>query len=214
LAKWDAGLYTDTPLAQSRLAEMWTPVKLDGERIKAYGFGWNTNVIHGRRIMFHGGAWQGFKSFIVRFPDDKTTFILFANSWDARDFRLARGLVAAQFPEFALPSAQPIVDRESKVTAMIRRVLLQVAQGTANRDSFTQIARASFFPNRAKAVGERLNSLSLPIALIFTNELMERREEGGLRVYRYALTDIGKSLFCTIRLTSDDKIAGLECEAN
>ncbi|HKR58570.1 MAG TPA: serine hydrolase domain-containing protein [Pyrinomonadaceae bacterium] len=214
LAKWDAGLYANTPLAQARLAEMWTPVKLSGGRTKAYGFGWNTDFIHGRRILFHGGAWQGFKSFIVRFPDEKTTFILMANSWEARDFRLARGLVAAQFPEFALPAARLIADNEPKVTAMIRRVLLQVAQGNANPDSFTQIARASFFPNQAKAVAERLNSLSLPIALIFTNELMDRREESGFRVYRYALTDIGKSLVCTIRLTNDDKVAGLECEAN
>jgi CubicO group peptidase (beta-lactamase class C family) len=214
LAKWDAALYTDTPLAQSRLAEMWTPVKLDGGRSKAYGFGWNTNVLHGHRILFHGGAWQGFKSFIVRFPDDKITIILFANSWDARDFRLARGLVATVFPEFALPSAAPITDKEPNVTALTRRMLLQISEGKASADAFTPTARTSFFPDQAKEVAVRLNSLSLPIALIFTNELIERREENGLRVYRYALTDISSSLFCTVRLASNDKIAGVKCEQN
>ena len=79
LAKWDAALYTDKPLKQSSLAQMWTPVRLDDGTRKAYGFGWHTDDIHHHRIVFHGGAWQGFKSFIVRFPDDKMTIIVFAN---------------------------------------------------------------------------------------------------------------------------------------
>ena len=32
----------------------------------------------------------------------------------------------------------------------------------------------------------------------------------GLRIYRYLLTDIGKTLSCTVRLTKEDKIAGFE----
>jgi hypothetical protein len=52
-----------------------------------------------------------------------------------------------------------------------------------------------------------LNSLTLPIALINSEELVERREENGLRVYRYLFNDIPKTLAATIKLTSDDKIA-------
>lgn len=211
LARWDAGLYSDTPLAQAQLAQMWTPVRLSDGRTKAYGFGWHSDLIHGRRIVFHGGAWQGFKSFIVRFPDDKITIILQANSWDARDFRLARGLVATVFPEFTLPAVQSIADQEPQVTAMTRRLLLQISQGTASPDAFTPTAQASFFPDQAKEAGRLLNTLSLPIAIIFTNELIERRDENGLRVYRYALTDIGKSVFCTIKLTEANKIDSLTC---
>src|SRR6266545_1788768 len=92
LAKWDAALYTGKPLKQSNLAQMWTPVRLDDGKTKTYGFGWHTDEIHNRRIVYHGGAWQGFKSFIVRFPDDKLSIIFFANSWETREFKLARGL--------------------------------------------------------------------------------------------------------------------------
>jgi CubicO group peptidase (beta-lactamase class C family) len=211
LAKWDAGLYTNRALAEAQLALMWTPVKLNDGRTKAYGFGWHTDVMHGHRVVFHGGAWQGFKSGIVRFPDEKTTIIFFANSWDTRDFRLARGLVATYFPEFALTDTQPIVDNEPKVTAMLRRTLLQLSRGTAAPDSFTAAAYARLFPERAKQLGELLNTLSLPIAMIFTNNLVERREENGLRVYRYEITDLGKSIFCTIKLTSADKVDELSC---
>lgn len=211
LAKWDAGLYTDTLLPQAQLAQMWQPVNFTSGNTKGYGFGWHTHMIHGRPVVFHGGAWQGFKSFIVRFPKDQVTFIVMANSWDTRDFRLARGLVATQFPEFALPADQPITDKEPEVTAMIRRVLLQLAQGTANSDSFTPLAAAQMFPDKAKDVGRVLNTLSLPIALIFTSELVERKDENGLRLYRYALNDIGKTVFCTIKMTNTQKVDSLSC---
>lgn len=211
LAKWDAGLLNESLLSQTQLAEMWKPVKLADGSMKGYGFGWHTEVLHGHRVVFHGGAWQGFKSFILRFPKDRITFIFMANSWDTRDLRFARGLVATHLPEFALPAAEAIADQEPDVTAMIRRVLLQLAQGKANSDSFTPAAASSMFPQKAKAMETLLNTLSLPIALIFTNELVEKKEENGLRVYRYAFNDIGKSIFCTVKLTSADKIDSLTC---
>ena len=211
LAKWDAALHSGTPLSQEQLAQMWTPVRLAGGKTKGYGYGWHTDVFHGHPVTFHGGAWQGFKSFIVRFPKDRITFIFMANFWDTRDFRFARGLVATHFPEFALPATEPIVDQEPEVTAMSRRVLLQIAQGRAESGSFTAAATAALFPDRVREIGNQLNTLSLPIALIFTNELVERKNQDGLRVYRYAMIDVGKSLFCTLKLTKDDKIDDLIC---
>jgi CubicO group peptidase (beta-lactamase class C family) len=215
LAKWDAALYTDKPLKQSSLAQIWTPVRLnDGER-KGYGFGWHTETIHDRRVVFHGGAWQGFKSFILRFPDDKLTIIFFANWWNTKDFKLARELAAIFYPQFALPRVESIEDRtiedrEPKSAAFIRRVLLQLSHGTATPDQFTPELQAEMFPHRARQIGETLGSLSLPIAVIHLGELIERRDENGLRIYRYLLTDIGKTLSCTVKLTREDKIAGFE----
>ena len=94
LAKWDAALYTDKPLKQSTLAEIWTPATLSNGKQKAYGFGWHSNRIHNRRMLYHGGAWQGFKSSITRFVDDKLTIIFFANSWETNDIKLTRGLAS------------------------------------------------------------------------------------------------------------------------
>jgi CubicO group peptidase (beta-lactamase class C family) len=209
LAKWDAALYTDKPVKQSTLAQMWTPVTV-GNTSKTYGFGWHTEEAHHHRITYHGGAWQGFKSFIVRFPDDKLTIVYFANSWETRDSRFARGLVSIFYPEFALPAAEPIVDTEPKVTTLAHRVLLQFANAKADPNLFTSEAQANLFPNQAKRIGELLNTLSLPIALIYTSDLLERSEKDGLRIYRYAMNDLSKTLFCTVKLTKDDKIASFE----
>ncbi|MGI9064810.1 MAG: hypothetical protein ACR2HX_00160 [Pyrinomonadaceae bacterium] len=52
--------------------------------------------------------------------------------------------------------------------------------------------------------------MSLPIAIIHTNELIERREENGVRIYRYVLNDLGRTLYCTVRLTKENKIASLQ----
>lgn len=212
LAKWDAALYSQKLLKQSSLAQMWAPAKLNHGRTKSYGFGWHTDVMHGRRIIFHGGAWQGFKSFIVRFPDDKLTIIFFANSWETRDFEFARGLVSIFYPEFALPAVPAIEDKEPQVTALVRRTLLQFARNAADPGLFTTEAQARIFPAQAKQIGESLNALSLPIAIIHTNALIERRQESGLRIYRYVLNDLGTTLFCTIKLTKEKKIAVLQLE--
>ncbi len=212
LARWDAALYTDQPLKQVSLTQMWTPVRLNDGTRKAYGFGWHTENNHNRRMVFHAGAWQGFKSLIVRMLDDRLTIVLLANSWETRELKLARGLISIFHPEFTLPAVEPIEDQEPKATASIRRVLLQLSQGKADPGAFTPEAQAKFFPERAREIGERLNSLSLPIAIIYTNQLLERREENGLRLHRYLLTDVGHSWFCTVALTRDEKIAGVQLD--
>ncbi|HEV2826916.1 MAG TPA: serine hydrolase domain-containing protein [Pyrinomonadaceae bacterium] len=210
LAKWDAALYTDKPLKQSSLAQIWTAATLNDGKRKGYGFGWHTDVIHKRRTVFHGGAWQGFKSFIVRFPEDKLTIIFFANLWDTREFKLARGLAAIFYPEFALPRIESIEDRDGPVTLLVRRVLLQLAGGSAKPEAFTPELQQELFPHRAEQIGEVLQAFSHPVAIIHTSELIERRDEGNLRVYRYLLTDLGQTLSCTVKLARDDRIASLE----
>ncbi|HEY8563455.1 MAG TPA: serine hydrolase [Pyrinomonadaceae bacterium] len=210
LAKWDAALYADKPLRQSSLAQMWAPTKLAGGGEKAYGFGWHTEKIKNRRFVHHGGAWQGFKSSIMRFPDDKLTIIFFANLQDTKDFKFARGLAAIFYPELKLPAGQPIADREPQTSALIKKVLLQFSKNAAEPNLFTPSARAEIFPVRAKQIAGQLNSLSIPVAVIIMSELVERREENELRVYRYFLTDVTRTFACTAKLTKDDKIADLE----
>jgi hypothetical protein len=50
------------------------------------------------------------------------------------------------------------------------------------------------------------------VAIIHSSELIERKTESDLRVYRYLLTDIGRSAVCTVKLTPDDKVASIELE--
>ena len=60
---------------------MWTVTKLKNGQLNSghYGFGWAIMTKDGRRVLDHGGAWQGFKSHISRYVDDKLTVVVLAN---------------------------------------------------------------------------------------------------------------------------------------
>jgi CubicO group peptidase (beta-lactamase class C family) len=81
LAKWDAALYTEKLLKRSSLAQMWTVTKLKNGHPNSghYGFGWAILTKDDHRVLDHGGAWQGFKSHISRYVDDKLTVVVLAN---------------------------------------------------------------------------------------------------------------------------------------
>ncbi len=91
LAKWDAALYTEKLLKRSSLDLMWTPVKLkNGQPNKdGYGFGWVVGSRHGHRVVHHDGAWQGFKSAIARYVDDRLTIVVLANLAEAEPGEIA-----------------------------------------------------------------------------------------------------------------------------
>jgi CubicO group peptidase (beta-lactamase class C family) len=101
LAKWDASLYTDRIVKAGSLKRMWTPVTLTSGNTHPYGFGWALGDVRGHRLVEHGGAWQGFKSAIVRFPDDGLTVILLANLAQTDPTRLAHGIAALIDPALA-----------------------------------------------------------------------------------------------------------------
>lgn len=103
MAKWDAALYTGKLLKRSSLEQMWTPVKLNDGKTHPYGFGWALGEVRGHRVIEHGGAWQGFKSQISRYPDDKLTVILFANQARTNQAKIAHGVAALFNAELASP---------------------------------------------------------------------------------------------------------------
>jgi len=207
LAKWDAALYRDTPLKQSTLAQIWEPVKLNSGARKGYGFGWFTDTFHNRRVLFHGGAWQGFKSCIIRFPDDKLTIIVLANSWNAREFKLARGLAALYYPEFMVLPISSIEDTDPKVSVMVHRFLIRLLDGSIDKELVIPSVNAGLSAGHVKELTSLLNSLTLPVAIIHSEELVDRHDENGLRVYGYVFNDIAKTLSLTVKLNAEGKIA-------
>ena len=58
---------------------MWARVKTADGKEHPYGFGWQLGAANGHKRIHHGGAWQGFTSYIDRYPDDKLTVIVLTN---------------------------------------------------------------------------------------------------------------------------------------
>jgi CubicO group peptidase (beta-lactamase class C family) len=99
MARWDAALYTDKLLKRASLEQMWTPMRLNDGKSHGYGFGWFVTKAGGHRVIEHGGAWQGFVSHIVRYPDDGMTVVVFANLAGSNVEKIAHAVAASCRPE-------------------------------------------------------------------------------------------------------------------
>lgn len=209
MAKWEAGLNSEKILKRSSLEQMWTPFRLNDGKMTGYGFGWQINRTKNRRLIHHGGAWQGFQSYFIRYPDDKLAIAVFANLAQTNSVRLVRAVASAFYPELALSHAA-IKDDDPELTQTIKRVLLQLSEDKTDLKLLTAEMRESYLPVKAKEAGEVLRSLSLPIAVIYMSELIERKEESGLKTSRYLLTDVGQTLVAEVKTTRDNRIAGVQ----
>ena len=208
MAKWDAALYSERLLKRTSLEQMWTPVRLNSGKTEPYGFGWRFDEMKGQRIIEHGGAWQGFTSFIARYPAQRLTVIVFTNLSGADPGRVAHRVAGLYDPQFVPVAVAAIEDKEPSVTAMTRSLLQAFASGTADTALFTAEARARIFPDRARQATGVLQSLGTMTSL----ELVERSEAEGNRVYRYRVRYPGQNLFVGVTLTRDNKVAGLRMQ--
>jgi CubicO group peptidase (beta-lactamase class C family) len=116
LAKWDEALEAQKLLSRTSYEQMWTPVQLNDGTIAPYGFGWRiAKSDSGHRMVEHGGAWQGFASYIVRYPDDQLTVAALCNRSGA-----SAGYIAKRVAGFYVSAADFLAGRENRVAARIR----------------------------------------------------------------------------------------------
>ena len=64
-------------------------------------------------------------------------------------------------------------------------------------------------PRTLQAMRTRLEGLSLPPAHIASLELLGRADDGELRIYRYALTDITSTTIFKLTLAKNGKVVGM-----
>jgi CubicO group peptidase (beta-lactamase class C family) len=102
IAKWDEALAAEKLLSHAGFEQMWTPVKLNSGNNAPYGFGWQIRKTDsGHRMLEHGGAWQGFASYIARYPDDHLTVVTFCNRAGAGAAYIAKKVAGFYVPELA-----------------------------------------------------------------------------------------------------------------
>jgi CubicO group peptidase (beta-lactamase class C family) len=112
MAKWDLALNGEKLLKRESLDQMWTPVKTSDGSVKPYGFGWAIVKANGHRLIEHGGAWQGFKTHIARYVDDRLSVIVLANLANADPGRIAHAVVGFYVPEVApRPHKEAAIDK-------------------------------------------------------------------------------------------------------
>jgi CubicO group peptidase (beta-lactamase class C family) len=80
LARWDRCLYTEKLVKAATLQQAFTRGKLNDGKEFDYGFGWSVGTFRGLRTVSHGGGLGGFRTFILRFPDQRFSVIVLSNN--------------------------------------------------------------------------------------------------------------------------------------
>ena len=181
LALWDLALYDNQPLSAALKQQSWTPVKLNDGKTHPYGFGWGLEERNGHRNIAHGGAWQGFTTYISRFPDDKLSVVVLTNVSGVRPGKVADQVAAHYLPALAVQPAKPIEDTEPAVTQQVRGMILKLVEGSLTPEMFSEKLAERLFPAWVKGAGAELHGLG-PLRNL---ELLERSVDGENRLYRY-----------------------------
>jgi D-alanyl-D-alanine carboxypeptidase len=200
MIKWDEALASGKLLKKPSFDQMWSPIKLNDGKTHPYGFGWAVRSVNGKRVIEHGGAWQGFKAHIARFPDSKLTVIVFANLIQTNQAKLANGVAAIIDPELR---PKPVDDPDPAFTAKTRELFLAVLDGKADMSRFT--------PEVQKAMTEQHDRVAAFVKTLGTIQgfsLMERVESPDGPRYRYRVEFGGMNLFLAMAVNKEGKISG------
>jgi CubicO group peptidase (beta-lactamase class C family) len=109
LVKWDEALEARKLISRASYEQTWTPVRLNNGTTAPYGFGWRiSKTDSGHRLLEHGGAWQGFASYISRYPDDRLSVTVLCNRGGACASYIAKCLAGFFVPTLAPRVRTPV----------------------------------------------------------------------------------------------------------
>ena len=119
LLKWEANL--DHPVVgdAQMYARMQVPTPLTNGDTSSYGFGLAMANYRGAKVVEHGGADAGYRSYVGRFPDKGLAIAIECNAATANTTALARG-VADAFLGSALAPVDPAVTAQGVALASDR----------------------------------------------------------------------------------------------
>jgi len=204
MIKWDGALASGKLLKKSSYDEMWTAIKLNDGKTYPYGFGWAVRSVNGKRVIEHGGAWQGFKAHIGRFPENKLTVIVFANLIQTNQAKLANGVAAIIDPEL---KPRPIIDPDPAFTAKTKELLLTVLDGKPDMSRFTPEMQTTITGQK-----DRLTEFVKTMGNMQEFNLMDRIDNSDAVRSRYQVVYAGMNLFLVIAVNKDGKISAFSLQ--
>jgi hypothetical protein len=89
--KWDQNFY-DNKLdqgQQSLIEMMETPGTLKNGDTVEYGFELDVGTFFGLKLISHGGSFVGFRSYYMRFPDQRFSVVILSNQGPFPDYEIA-----------------------------------------------------------------------------------------------------------------------------
>jgi len=111
LALWDTALYTEKLLKIETLKQAHISHHLLDGSSTAYGFGWMISEYAGHKVIEHSGGIHGFRSHIIRLPDDHVFVAVLSNnggkSPQSLAFKISALVIGEPYQEPILIELQP-----------------------------------------------------------------------------------------------------------
>lgn len=208
LAAWDQALYGDKVLNATLRQASFTPAKLNDGSDAPYGLGWFVDTVKGRRHIHHGGSWQGFRSYLCRYVDDKLTVVVLANSDSARPSRFANLVTSHYAPSLIAPPGKPIADRDPAVTLRVREIAARLGAGEMPTGLGPEAA-AGFTPQSLPRIAAFMQELG-PLRSV---ELLARKDEEQGRGYRYRFQYEGDTMIASLVIGKDGQVGRFSFQA-
>src|SRR6266704_3677181 len=155
LAHWAIGLNHWKIPSRAGLEASWTPVRLNSGGTYPYGFGWQVTQQRGYRRIGHGGAWQGFRTAIQRYPDVDLTVIVLDNLEQSLPEAMAVTIAGILEPRLTPPHMLRRAPSEVKPPQPIDRLLQDIAGGVETTH-LTPGLKAFISDPLRESVGRRL----------------------------------------------------------
>ena len=221
LAKWDAALYGTRLLTADSLRQMWTPVRLTNGATYPYGFGWAIDEQRGFPNIEHGGSWQGFRTSIARYVDQRLTVIVLTNLAQADPEAIAHGIAGLVEPALRLPDPRSVQsDPDPSRTARLRAVLSAWARNETSGEMAAGLAAARAGTRRElasrKRTAERLDKQT-SFGFLAEDRVdgrgLERRGAPVSRIVHYGLVAGDKAYAYRFYLDATGKVADFTAEA-
>ena len=205
IAKWDAALYGTTLLKQSSLDRMWTVYPLnDGKPNPAnYGFGWMMEPMNGHRTTQHGGAWQGFTCYILRYPDDNLSVAVLANLAGGGPGLIAKVVAGLINPALLPPKLVAIPDDQPALADNLKGFLSKVMAGSDIHDQLTADMSAALTPDDVKELQADLAKIWPADSLV----LVRRVSRGDTTYSLFRVRKSDQALIITYGVKKDGKVA-------
>ncbi len=130
LAKWDQNFYDDKVGGDGFSLQMLTRTKLNNGEEIPYAFGLGNEEYKGLKAVAHGGGFMGFRTEMIRFPEQRFTVICLCNVGAANPGALARQVadlyLADQIkPAGARPNSAPAASSQPQPLALTAEQLTE-----------------------------------------------------------------------------------------
>ena len=220
MVAWDAALRERRLLSEASYDAWWTPVSLGDGITFPYGFGWSLNEQRGRRLIEHGGSWQGFRAAIARYAEDKLTVVVLANAAGTPTEAMAHEIAGIVDDDLRLPDPKaPGVDPDPQRTARLEDLLKAWAESRTTPEMGRGLAATasgsvseSFDRSRTGQLLEKKKSFSWLEDDDLGSRSMERRGETVTGIAHYALVTEDARRVYRFYLTADGKVADFDWE--